>query len=232
MAGDKKTHSADVKAKNGKVDKVVNNKNQSSKLFRKFGFVFVLFFIFSALYFSWLYIAPFIFESKISDEDVVDFIKSKFNFKAEYSLLSCKTTPSVSLDVILKDFRLSYPEGDGSDAVFLKSKSLEVEVPLIPLMMKTIKFNKFILRGVYVSTFQDSEGKYVYQEYIKNNFNPAMPQYVLEVPSIKLIAYTFDNYNQQTDTYKKDGGNSLIIKPIESKLVLQKSPNASTIILK
>lgn len=228
---EKKSQNTKVKVKKSAV---LKQKSKQNTIFRRFGAVIILFFIISALYFSWLYAVPFILNMKISSEKVNDFIQPKFNLTLNYSNSDVYTTPVLGLGVRFKDLKILYPGSNFSDNenVFLKAKSANFEVAIIPLLMKTIKFNKFTLRGVNVNTYQDAEGKYAYQEHLISSFNPNMNKYVLEVPEIKLLSYSFDNYNQQTDTFRKESGSSLTIKPLKSKQILAKSKRSNTIILK
>lgn len=200
------------------------------------GILIAVFFVLSACYFSWMYAVPFFLNMKVSQESVSKFFQQKFNYMSDYYSANVYTTPSLGLGVKFTDFNLLYPNANAStdEGVFLKSKSAIFEVAAVPLLLKTIKFNQILFRGVSINTFQNAQGEYAYQEHIKYNFNPNMRKYVLEVPEIKLLSYSFINYNQQTDTFKKDFGSSYTIRPMDTKNLLLKSPQVQdkAIILK
>lgn len=200
-------------------------KEEKSFLSGGIGILIAIFFAVSACYFSWMYAVPFFLNMRVSQESVNKFFQQKFNYTTDYYSANVYTTPSLGLGLRFVDFNLIYPNANAStdEGVFLKSKSAIFEVAAIPLLLKTIKFNQVLFRGVSINTFQNAQGQYAYQEHIKSNFNPNMKKYVLEVPEIKLLSYSFINYNQQTDTFKKDFGNSYTIRPMDTKNLLSQS---------
>lgn len=201
-------------------------KERKSFLKGSAGVIIAIFFALSACYFSWMYAVPFFLNMKVSKESVNNFFQQKFNYMSDYYSANVYTTPSLGLGIRFIDFNLIYPNENASndESVFLKSKSAIFEVAAIPLLLKTIKFNQVLFRGVNINTFQNIHGKYAYQEHIKTHFNPNMNKYVLEVPEIKLLSYSFINYNQQTDSFKKDFGNSYTVRPMDTKKLLSHSP--------
>ncbi len=229
------------------IDKSKNNKNMNNKksfsdgkskpspFFRRFGVFLIIFFISSFIYLFWLYILPFCLNNQITEDKINNFIKPRLNLTARMVSSDIYTTPSLGIGIKVKDLKLIYPGAasiSSEERVFLNAKSAFFEIAFIPYLMKTIKFNEFLLRGVSVNTYQNENGQYAYKEHFIANFNPSMEKYVLEVPTITLLSYTFDNYNQQTGEFKKEAGSSMVIKPITTKSLLSKSQWAKTIILK
>lgn len=208
---------------NKKIQNITNEKK--SFLSGGVGVLVAIFLVLSACYFSWMYAVPFFLNMKVSQESVSRFFQQKFNYMSDYYSANVYTTPSFGLGVKFTDFNLLYPNANTStdEGAFLKSKSAVFEVAVIPLLLKTIKFNQILFRGVSINTFQNAQGQYAYQEHIKANFNPNMNKYILEVPEIKLLSYSFINYNQQTDTFKKDFGSSYTIRPMDTKNLLSQS---------
>lgn len=214
--------------------RIVKKRSRLEKLFRKHGVILILFFAFSALYFSWIYLVPAILNFKITTTDVNDFLQPKIGFKVDYSNSYYYTTPKLAVGVRYKNFKLIYPEGrlDEEKMLFLKARSAIFEIPVIPLLMKTIKFNEFSLRSVNANLYQDKNGKYVYLEQFKSHFNPNAKKFLLEVPDITILSYNMPSFNEKTKTFSKKRGAQMKIQAKTVKEVIKSAPKSNTIMIR
>lgn len=226
----KQTESATTKTEK----RIVKKRSRLEKLLRKHGVILILFFVFSAIYLSWMYIVPAVLNFKITTTDVNDFLQPKIGFKVDYSNSYYYTTPQLAIGVRYKNFKLIYPEGrlDEEKMQFLKARSAVFEVPAIPLLMKTIKFNEISLRSVTANLYQDKNGKYVYLEQFKNYFNPNAPKYLLEVPDITILSYNMPSFNEQTKTFTKKRGAQMKIPAKTVREAIKSAPNSKTIMIR
>ena len=190
----------------------------------------MLFFAFAAVYFSWIYAFPIYLKNSISEQAVKEFIHAKFAFNNDFSSMNFYTTPSLDIGLQIKDLKLVYPDFDmdSEQGLFLTSKNTTIEIQAIPFFMKTIKFDKFDFKSVYINLYQDSAGQYAFKEHLLSRFMPRLPLYVIEYPQIKLRSYNFDNFNLQTQQFKKNGGALMTIKPMEVKAFLQDAEGINT----
>ena len=220
--------------KKKKLKKIVRNQSKSKKFIKKYGFALVLFFVFSCIYFTWIYGVPAILNKSMTTTKVNNFIEKRLGFKIDFSDSTYYTTPTLDIGVKFKNFKLFYPGSyvTSDDGLFLKARLVSLEVPVIPYLLKTIRFNELSLRTVIVNCYQNENGQYAYIENIKNNFNPQMPNYLLEVPKITISSYSINSYNSKTHVYKKNRGNVMTISPSQTKSVLQSSINSNTIMLR
>lgn len=214
--------------------RILKKRSRLSRLFRKYGVLLILFFVFSAIYLSWMYLVPAILNFKITTTDINDFLQPKIGFKVDYSNSYYYTTPQLAIGVRYKNFKLIYPEGrlDEERMQFLKARSAVFEVPVIPLLMKTIKFNEFSLRSVTANLYQDKNGKYVYLEQFKNYFNPNAPKYLLEVPDIMILSYNMPSFNEQTKTFTKKRGAQMKIPAKTVREAIKSAPKSNTIMIR
>lgn len=214
--------------------RIVRKKTGLEKMFRKYGVLLILFFVFSTTYLSWMYLVPAILNFKITTADVNDFLQPKIGFKIDYSNSKYYTTPQLAVGVRFKNFKLIYPEGrlDDEKMLFLKARQAIFEIPVIPFLMKTIKFNEFSLRSVNASLYQDKNGKYVYLEQFKKNFNPDAKKYLLEVPDITILSYNMPSFNEQTQKFTKKNGAKMKIPAKAVKEAIKSAPKSNTIIIR
>lgn len=220
--------SSSKKKKTGSAGKLKKAKTKrKAKKILIFGFVF---FLFAALYFSWIYAFPMFLDNKISSVQVKEFVKEKFDFQTDFSSMNFYTTPNLNIGLQVRDLKLVYPNFpmESEQGLFLSSKNSAFEIQAIPFAMKTIKFDKIEFKSVFVNTYQDSAGEYAYKEHLRSRFMPRLPLYVIEYPKIKLCSYTFDNFNLKTQQSKKEGGALMIIKPSEVKLFLKDADGVNT----
>ena len=189
-----------------------------------------MFFFAAGAYLLWTYAVPIYLEGKYDAFEISKNIGSKIGFDMQCEDVKFYTTPSLSVGADINNLVLNYPS-TREKYEFLKAKRLIVEVPLIPLFSKTIKFNKFTLKSLLVNLYQDENGNYPFIQQIKNDFNPKLPQYELIVPPIEIIGYSFKNFNAQTMQYKEFSGKNKTITAYQSKEVLEKV-NQKTIKIK
>lgn len=209
-------------------------KTKSQRFFKRYGVLLIIFFICSGIYFAWMYGVPAYFNWVCTPTKVNNFTEKHLGFSAYYKDSRFYTTPTLGLGVKFRDLKVMYPGSSpkSEQGLFMRVRLATFEVAAIPLMMRTIRFNHCGFRTAMVNLYQDEKNKYFYIENIKKHFNPQMPKYVLEVPTIELSSYSINNYNKNTDTFKKDKGNIMRITPAQTKGVLQNAPNAKTIMLK
>lgn len=214
--------------------KVLRKKSKFKKIFKKYGIMLIVFFVFSLSYLSWTYLVPGILNFKITHSDINDFLQPKIGYKVDFASSNFYTTPKLGIGVRFKNLKLVYLDGriDDDSKLFLKAKSAIFEVPVIPLLMKTIKFNEFSLRSVNANLYRDNNGKYAYLEQFKVHFNPNLKKYILEVPDIEIISYNMPSFNAQTGVYTKDRGAKMTIQAKTIKEILKEFPNSSTVMIR
>lgn len=214
--------------------KILRKKSRLKRIFEKYGIFLILFFVFSLTYLTWMHIVPAFMNFKISGSDINNFLQPKIGFKVDSSNAHFYTTPLLGVGVKIKNFKLIYPEGriDDEKMLFLKARVATFEVPLIPLMMRTIKFNEFSLRSVNANLYQDKDGKFVYLEEFKNGFNPNAKKYLLEVPDIVITSYNMPSYNAKTGVMTKKRGAQMIIPANTVKKELKAAPKSTSIIIR
>ena len=214
--------------------KILRKKSRLKRIFEKYGIFLILFFVFSLTYLTWMHIVPAVMNFKISGSDINNFLQPKIGFKVDSSNAHFYTTPLLGVGVKIKNFKLIYPEGriDDEKKLFLKARVATFEVPLIPLMMRTIKFNEFSLRSVNANLYQDKDGKFVYLEEFKNGFNPNAKKYLLEVPDIVITSYNMPSYNAKTGVMTKKRGAQMIIPANTVKKELKAAPKSTSIIIR
>lgn len=214
--------------------KILRKKSRLKRIFEKYGVFLILFFVLSLSYLTWMHIVPAIMNFKISGTDINNFLQPKIGFKVDSTNAHFYTTPLLGVGVKMKNFKLIYPEGriDDEKMLFLKARVATFEVPLIPLMMRTIKFNEFSLRSVNANLYQDKNGKYVYLEEFRNGFNPNAKKYLLEVPDIVITSYNMPSYNAKTGTMTKKRGAQMIIPANTVKKELKSAPKSTSIIIR
>ena len=214
--------------------KILRKKSRLKRIFEKYGIFLILFFVFSLTYLTWMHIVPAVMNFKISGSDINNFLQPKIGFKVDSSNTHFYTTPLLGVGVKIKNFKLIYPEGriDDEKMLFLKARVATFEVPLIPLMMRTIKFNEFSLRSVNANLYQDKNGKFVYLEEFKNGFNPNAKKYLLEVPDIVITSYNMPSYNAKTGVMTKKRGAQMIIPANTVKKELKAAPKSTSIIIR
>lgn len=214
--------------------KILRKKSRLKRIFEKYGIFLILFFVFSLTYLTWMHIVPAVMNFKISGSDINNFLQPKIGFKVDSSNAHFYTTPLLGVGVKIKNFKLIYPEGriDDEKMLFLKARVATFEVPLIPLMMRTIKFNEFSLRSVNANLYQDKDGKFVYLEEFKNGFNPNAKKYLLEVPDIVITSYNMPSYNAKTGVMTKKRGAQMIIPANTVKKELKAAPKSTSIIIR
>lgn len=214
--------------------RIIRKKTRLERMFRKYGVLLVLFFTFSIIYFGWMYLVPAVLNFKITTTDVNDFLQPKIGFKIDYTNSVYYTTPDLAVGVRLKNLKLVYPEGrlDDDKMLFLRARQAIFEVPVIPFLMKTIKFNEFSLRSVNANLYQDKNGKYVYLEQFKKNFNPNAKKYLLEVPDITILSYNMPSFNEQSHTFTKKSGAKMRIPAKAVKEAIKSAPKSNTIMLR
>lgn len=165
---------------------------------------------------------------------VTAFTESHLGFRAFYDEAMYYTTPTLGVGVKFKDLKVMYPGASpkSDQGLFMKVRLATFEIQMIPFLMKTIRFNQCGFRTVMVNLYQDENNKYLYIENIKKHFNPQMPKYILEVPTIEISSYSLDNFNKNTGAYKKTRGNIMRITPAQAKAVLKNAPKSNTIMLR
>jgi len=215
----------DKKSTKKVVNKPIKSSNPKSMFSGFYGKFLIFFFLLSGLYLSWTYIVPFYLDKKYPQDVVCKNLGSKLGFDLKCDNLSYYTTPSLSVGMDFSHLILYYPSSKIKKDEFMKVRKASFELPLIPFLMRTIKFNKFDLRSTIVSLYQDEQGNYVYLRQIQSEFNPQMPKYELVVPKISLIGYAFKNFNAQTQEYKVLSGKEKNIPASVSKDVLSKANN-------
>lgn len=225
-----KTAGADGKT----TKKVLRKKSKVKKFFKKYGVFLIIFFVFSAFYLGWTYLFPSILNFKITSTDVNDFLQPRIGFKVDYSNAKYYTTPALGVGVRVKNLKLVYPEGrlDDEKMLFMKSRNAVFEVPIIPLMMKTIKFNEFSLRSVSANLYRNKDGKYAYLEHFKSHFNPNAKKYLLEIPDIMILSYNMPSFDEQTKQFTKKRGAQMRIPSKTVKEVLKEAPKSNTIMIR
>lgn len=214
--------------------KAFTKKSKSQKFLKKYGLFLLLFFLFSIMYFAWLYGVPAILNSTVTNKNVNDFIERKIGYKVDYSSSNFYTTNTLAVGVKFKDLRLLFPGSKitSDQGLFMKSRLAVFEMPIVPFLMKTIRFNEFTFRTVIINLYQDDNGKYFYIDNIKQHFNPQMPKYIFEIPNIEIYSYSINNFNKKTEKFKKMRGDEMIIKPSQTKEVLREAPKSSSIMLR
>ncbi|MCR5261043.1 MAG: hypothetical protein K6C94_04320 [Candidatus Gastranaerophilales bacterium] len=217
-----------------KKKKILVKRTKSQKMIRKYGGFLIIFFLSSMIYFTWLYGVPALLNAHITQKKVNNFLEKRIGFKVDYKDAKFYTTNSVDFGVRFKDLKLYYPGSStiNDKGLFLQSRLAIFEIPAIPLAMKTIRFKEFVFRTTKINLYQDETGKYFYLQNIKKNFNPQMPKYILEVPTIEIYAYNILNYNKKTGSFQKKRDSEMIIRPEQSKEVLREAPKSNTIMLR
>lgn len=214
--------------------KILRKKSRLKRIFEKYGVFLILFFVISLSYLSWIHVVPAILNFKITETDINNFLQPKIGFKIDSSNARFYTTPGFAVGIKFKNFKLVYPDGriDDEKMLFLKARAATFEVPLIPLMLRTIKFNEFALRSVNVNLYKDKNGKLVYLEQFKNHFNPNAKKYLLEVPDIVLVSYNMPTFDARTGQLEKKRGTQMVIQAKTIKEVLKQAPKANDIVIR
>lgn len=204
------------------------NANNSVKKAPKSKFLVFLIILFCICFCDllWTYIVPICLNSKYPTDVISKSLSEKLGFNVKASSSNFYTTQSLSVGLNINNLVLSYPQAP-KKYEFLNSRVATFEFPLIPYILKTLKFNKFDFRIVEIELYQDENGNYVYLDQIKNGFNPNMKDYQLEVPTINLVRYTFKNFNAKTQDFKVLKGKKKVISPSVSKLVLKETKEKS-----
>ena len=173
-------------------------------------------------------------KSSITDEEVNKFVQDKIGFKCDISDAEYYTTPTFDFGAKFKDVRLVFPEYSVTDnkGLFLKARVVTMEIPALPLLLRTIKFKEFALRTASMNLYQDENGQYVYLKTLQSNFDPQTKKYMLEVPNINIYSYVITNYNKKAKTFKRDRGSILTIKASDTKEILQNSQKTPSIMLR
>lgn len=214
--------------------KILRKKSRLKRIFQKYGVFLILFFVISLSYLSWMHVVPAIINFKVTGTDINNFLQPKIGFKVDSTNTHFYTTPKLAVGVRFKNFKLIYPEGriDDEKMLFLKARVAVFEVPLIPLMLRTIKFNEFSLRSVNANLYQNKNGEYAYLKQFKSSFNPNAKKYLLEVPDITILSYNMPSYSEQTKSFTKKRGALMKIPAQTVKKVLQDAPNSKSIMIR
>lgn len=223
----------EVQAKSG-VKKIVRHRSKTEKFLRKFGIFLLVIFAFSSVYLFWLYAMPPILNKSLTPDKISEYISPKIGFYVQCETAKFTTDNNFNIGLKVNNLKVFYPVADKAQQtdekhLFLKARSAEFELPFIPLLMKTIKFNTFNINTVSIELFQDEEGKYGYLSNIREQFNPQMPKYVLEIPQINLNAYSIKNFNLSDGSYKKENGEVIELNPIDIKGVLEDAKYSNSI---
>ena len=214
--------------------KILRKKSRLKRIFQKYGLFLILFFVISLSYLSWMHVVPAIINFKVTGTDINNFLQPRIGFKVDSTNAHFYTTPKLAVGVRFKNFKLVYPEGriDDEKMLFLKARVAIFEVPLIPLMLRTIKFNEFSLRSVNANLYQNKNGEYAYLKQFKSSFNPNAKKYLLEVPDITILSYNMPSYSEQTKSFTKKRGALMKIPAQTVKKVLQDAPNSKSIMIR
>lgn len=209
------------------------NRHQSKlhRFLKKYRALLIVFFVMSFIYLSWTYVVPFTLNCAITDDKINDFIHSKIGYKVDFKTSNFYTTPSLDIGIKISNLKLIYPQAtiDDTKNTFLKARVAVIEVPIVPLLLRTISFNEFSLRSVNANLFKDSKGQYIFIQYIKDNFNPNAPKYVLKVPDIIITSYLMPSYDDQTKTFTRNKGTYLKLSSERVKAVLKETNKAQDI---
>ncbi len=214
--------------------KVLRKKSRLKKMFQKYGIALILFFTVSLSYLGWMHLVPAVLNFKITNADINDFLQPKIGYKVDFTYSNFYTTPKLGVGVRFKNLKLVYPDGrlDDENKLFLKAKSAIFEVPIIPLLMRTIKFNEFSLRSVNANLYKNKDGKYAYLEQFRLHFNPNAKKYLLEIPDIEIMSYNMPSFNAKTGTLQKNRGAKMTIQAKTIKEVLKDFPNSTSIMIR
>lgn len=189
--------------------------------------ILIVFFLSAGLYLLWTYAVPVYLESKYDSSEICKYLSPRLGFEMKCESVDFYTTPALAVGANINHLILNYPSDTKEKFEFFKTKQLNIEIPLIPYLSKTIKFNKFVLKSLVVNLYQDETGSYPFIKQIQQNFNPEMRQYELVVPKIEIVGYAFKNFNAQTGEYKVISGKNKTISASTSKEVLEHSMQQS-----
>ncbi|MGN0005836.1 MAG: hypothetical protein ACI37Z_07685 [Candidatus Gastranaerophilaceae bacterium] len=217
------------------IKKVNRKKSQEQKFWEKYGVSIIFTIVFAIIYGSWLYIAPLIISFKVTDLSIDKFLRAKFGMMMECSRTSVYTTPTLGVGVRINNPKVYFGTSDDAksdDTLYFKAKNVTMEIQAIPYLMKTVKFNKFIIRNLNAAVYQDENGKFAYVGHIKNSFNPQMKKIMVYVPDVELKNYAFKKYSDLTEKYQVDSGLEGNIKASVIKEVLQQSNKVTDVMLR
>lgn len=223
----------DLQEKDG-IKKITRNKSKQRKFWDKYGVAVVFTIIFAFIYSIWIFIVPFGLNFKINETKLNSFMGSKFNMSFDCSSTRVYTTPTLGLGLVIKNPKVYFGKEDNKtdENLYFKARTVDMEVQAIPFLMKSVKFNKFVVRNLSAAVYQNADGKFSYVSHIQENFNPQMKKIMVYVPDVELKNFAFKKYSDLTGDYKVDSGLEGNIKASVIKEVLQQSNKVTDIMLR
>lgn len=216
------------------IKKIQRNKTKKQKIWDKYGIAIIFTVIFMFIYSIWLYIVPLGLNFNVNEISINKFVQSKFNLSFDCVSTKAYTTPTFGMGVVIRGPKFYFGNEDNKtdETLYFKAKNMTIEIQAIPYLLKTVKFNKFIIRNLNASVYQDVNGKFPYITHVQSSFNPQMKKFMVYIPDVELVNFAFKKYSDFTGEYKVDSGIDGNIKASVIKEVLQQSDRITDIMLR
>lgn len=121
--------------------------------------------IFVLIYAAFLFILPNAVNLNNYKSDIYKLVKDSSGLDLNVKDLKLLSTPSVKIKLVAKDVSLKYP--DGKD--FLHLADASVEIPLYPLLYKTLRFDKISITSPAVSLEILNDGRFDIEKFLAQN---------------------------------------------------------------
>ncbi len=185
----------------------------------------LIFIILVFAYIAFLTVVPGILDSNF---DLLKFKREVFNV-TKLDFQSKKpafyTTRELGVGVKFNEVVINYPD----EKKFADAAKIEIEVALLPLITRTIKFNKFDVLSPNIDLIILPNNKYKIVDFLSSYFSldalngnhPKLKKFTIEVTPIVLNNYSFDEPNTVTGKNEKKSGTTLTIEKFQVKKALQ-----------
>lgn len=158
-------------------------------------------------YIAFLTLLPIMIDKKLDSSTIIKNVFEITKLNAEFGAPKAYTTNNLGIGLKFKEVNITYP--DNKD--FLKAGKIEIEVAALPLLFKTIKFNKIEATAPTIDLIILPTKEYKINDFLKQNFNagvftnncPKLSKYTFDLSPITLTSYTILESNLATNKNEK-----------------------------
>lgn len=170
-------------------------------------------------YIAFLTILPMMLDKKLDRVAIKKNIFAITSLNADMSSIKSYTTSSLGIGVKFKTVELTYSD----NKPFLKTPKIEIEINALPLLFKTIKFNKISATTPSTELFILQNKEYKITDYLNTNYRinnflaiyPKLSKYTFELSPITLKNYRTEIINSATNQNETLEGAEQIIPKYE-----------------
>lgn len=157
----------------------------------------VFLFIFVVLifgYIAFLTIFPMILENKFDRPTFKKHITDITALNLDFSTVDAYTTNNLGIGFKLKDVNLTFSD----EKPFLKSPMVDIEISALPLLIRTVKFNKVVVTSPEIDLLTLPTKEYKMTDYLNTNYK--ISNFLIEYPT--LSKFKFDMSSIVLKNYK------------------------------